>query len=176
MIIPTAGVTNAFNFGAGGKQGGIETPDEWNALLEFVMQPKVEEWIRKGWGAWCDPEGRQRVTHVTWADNIFLFSSDAWHLALMMQDLTDVIYGAGLSWKETSLESMMSSQVLIHDDAFKVVTPDLEILPYTMRESMIVLGSFLDNMGSTIQSVNHRLGQAEKAFWISVKHLCAKGG
>ena len=41
MVIPTAGTTDLFDIVSGGKQGGAETPDEWNAYLEWIMTPLV---------------------------------------------------------------------------------------------------------------------------------------
>ena len=50
------------------KQGGVETPDEWNALLEWVMTPLVKAWTEKGYGAALDIEGKSRITHAHWLE------------------------------------------------------------------------------------------------------------
>ena len=37
ISIPGAGTAEPFNFASGGKQGGVETPGEWNFLIEHLM-------------------------------------------------------------------------------------------------------------------------------------------
>ena len=42
--LPHVGQTARFPFEKGGKQGGVETPDMWRALVDFVMEPLVRAW------------------------------------------------------------------------------------------------------------------------------------
>ena len=45
-----AGECDPFPFTRGGKQGGVATTDEWNALIEHTLEPLVEEWSQTGSG------------------------------------------------------------------------------------------------------------------------------
>ena len=54
-------------FTRGGKQGGVETADEWNALIEFVLGPIVNSWADKHWGV--DLDGHL-INHAIWVDKI----------------------------------------------------------------------------------------------------------
>ena len=31
----------------GGQQGGIETPDQWRILFDFILEPIVQSWARR---------------------------------------------------------------------------------------------------------------------------------
>ncbi len=41
QVLPYAGQTPLFPFGKGGKQGGVETPDEWKVLIDYLLEPVV---------------------------------------------------------------------------------------------------------------------------------------
>lgn len=34
----------------GGKQDGVETPDEWTAIVDYIMEPLVMAWGQRVWG------------------------------------------------------------------------------------------------------------------------------
>eukprot|EP00959_Pyramimonas_sp_CCMP1952_P252449 5274525-Pyramimonas_sp.AAC.1 len=42
MPIPVAGTSKPFLFARGGEQGDVETPDEWNCMTEYLLEPIVE--------------------------------------------------------------------------------------------------------------------------------------
>ena len=42
--IPYPGRSEPFEIEKGGKQGGVETPDEFNALLEYGLEPVMQSW------------------------------------------------------------------------------------------------------------------------------------
>eukprot|EP00973_Karenia_brevis_P026651 3676558-Karenia_brevis.AAC.1 len=73
LSIPGAGDTYPFEFQRGGKQGGVETPDEWNWLIEETLEPVVDKWTRLGWGV-CFETG-ELVHHAVWADNIIILAA-----------------------------------------------------------------------------------------------------
>ena len=56
----------------GGVQGGVMTPDDWNDLIEDCLETLVEEWDQEGVGFRCGHAGR--LSHLVWADNIWLFA------------------------------------------------------------------------------------------------------
>ena len=44
ITLPFVGRSDSFNFNRGGKQGGVETPDEWRILIDYVLEPVVRIW------------------------------------------------------------------------------------------------------------------------------------
>ena len=70
---------------------------------------------------------------------------------------------------------MVSPQLCMQHLDLYVITPDLRFLEYKRKEGIVVLGSYLDHVGSTTASMNYRLGQAEKAFWGQTQRLCTRG-
>ena len=42
-------VTDPVPLGKGGKQGGPDTPADWNYLLDFALKDAVTDWLRAGW-------------------------------------------------------------------------------------------------------------------------------
>ena len=85
LEIPSAGVTKMFPYTRGGKQGAVETPDVWNSLVEFCMEPLIPSWRARGFGFHLEEE---EYTHAVWADNIFLFSSRESDICIMTQELS----------------------------------------------------------------------------------------
>ena len=76
ITLPFVGTTPCFEFSKGGKQGGIETPDEWRAVLDYVFEPVIDFWNASGFGFMLpDSSGAVEVlvNHAIWADNVILF-------------------------------------------------------------------------------------------------------
>ena len=77
LSLPYVGETEPFEFNCGGKQGGVETPDQWRALIDFVMEPLVETWNAFGYGFRLPADTSDEdllVHHASWADNAVLFA------------------------------------------------------------------------------------------------------
>ncbi len=39
-----------FNMETGGKQGGVETPEVFNAMIEWALDPLAQSWAERGMG------------------------------------------------------------------------------------------------------------------------------
>ena len=50
FFISGAGTSERFDFRTGGKQGGVERPDEWNMFIEFILEPLVKSWHDRKFG------------------------------------------------------------------------------------------------------------------------------
>ena len=48
------------------------------------------------------------MTHIVWADNIFLIATSAEQAMDMVKDLTDINWGAGFRWKQSPLGALFS--------------------------------------------------------------------
>ena len=68
MTVYGVGTTNAFPYERGGRQGGKETPQVFNWIMELLMAPAVDHWTRNGYGFSID--GCQPIHHVIWCDNV----------------------------------------------------------------------------------------------------------
>eukprot|EP00973_Karenia_brevis_P072728 10101348-Karenia_brevis.AAC.1 len=79
----------------------------------------------------------------------------------MAQQLTDRFYSLGLQWKPSSLEFLTGGT--LQDSTWKIAvkTPHGEELIFKQVEQLIALGASLDSVGSTSNSVEHRLSHAD---------------
>ena len=109
MQIPGAGCSQPFNFLKGGKQGAVETPDIFNAMVETCLEPLVHSWVSRGFGFQLDSHF---VSHLIWCDNIFLFASQQDQLRQMTAELTDAIVQYGFTWKPSSLMCMAAGSAV----------------------------------------------------------------
>lgn len=50
ITLPGVGDTQKFCYSRGGKQGGLETPDQWNALVDHMLEPVVVSWTMRKFG------------------------------------------------------------------------------------------------------------------------------
>eukprot|EP00959_Pyramimonas_sp_CCMP1952_P105352 2202265-Pyramimonas_sp.AAC.1 len=102
--LPGVGSTTPFDYSKGGKQGGIETPDEWNALADYLMEPLIQARGVKGFGFKLDlGDGDVYVNHV-WCDSVVLFAADQVSLSMMINDITRRFHEHELHWKPGSLD------------------------------------------------------------------------
>ena len=71
-----AGISETFPLERGGKQGGIETPEVFNAMMEYALEPVFRSWLARGFRVAVSEldEGSPALTHLLWADNIILVS------------------------------------------------------------------------------------------------------
>ena len=96
--LPGAGRSEQFLLQRGGKQGGVETPEVFNILTEAALQPVVVSWRKRRLGFKLDDTSEPPLTHLFWADNVFLFAKSVHEFRIMAQELTDAVLRAGLTW------------------------------------------------------------------------------
>ena len=175
ITLPFVGETERFPFHKGGKQGGIETPDEWRALVEYILEPVIQSWSLKGFGfKMFEDESEQAyaVNHAVWADNIILFASGYKEMQHMINDL-DAAFAAYrkrtgeryFEWKTSSLEYMVSGP--LQDDERESIELLQEGVPisYILKETIAVLGDHLNNEGSTSASVDFNCSRADSHYF-----------
>ena len=112
---------------------------------------------------------------MNWADNIFLLAENEFVLSIMVADLTDVIYAHRLRWKLSSLEVMAGGCLRGRKIFMKARTAEGLTIQYKQVDEMIILGNLIDAEGSTESSVDYRLEQAEKSFWLNARTLTGPG-
>ena len=168
ISIPGAGSSDDFPLERGGKQGGVETPDLFNILMEQIVSPLVSSWNGRGFGVFLDA-GTPGITHALWADNIFLLAASVDQFRIMSQELTTAIYEHTLAWKECSLQMLCPGDTEMD---VLVYTKDGASLQFKQVAEMSVLGIMLDRVGSSRLSLDHRLLRGEANFWAQSRKLC----
>jgi hypothetical protein len=163
ISIAGAGSTARFPLERGGKQGGVETPDEFNILVEVILEPLANSWAARGFGFAMD--NSVHINHLVWCDNIYIVSSDEKQFEVMAQELTDAIYEYRLSWKPSSLECLRIGMAGGPGLDVQVKTGEGTHISFKNVEMMVVLGTALDARGSTNSSVNHRLAKGDSNLW-----------
>jgi len=143
------------------RQGGTESPWLWNTAARAAIAPLLDEWEASGCG--IDIPGFGRMTHMIWADNIYLLSSDMAEVAWMAQTLTDQFSNMKLRWKAGSL-AHMGTGASVGSAAFNVIGSDgpHQVLSTTCVD---VLGCELSASGSSAPMVAARLCKGTAAFW-----------
>ena len=175
--LPDAGLSPDFPFLRGGKQGGVETPDQFNVIMDACFRDLVGIWSAFGMGFRLDEyDGAPLLNHVIWADNVYLVASSVAEMNVMVQQSTDALYHLGLQWKLDSLEFMLGSALQGHNAVVQVHLRDGAVLAFKQAVAMTVLGVSLDHAGCTQTSLDHRLLQAEGVYWKNLSTLHGRGG
>ena len=168
MAIPEAGFSGAIDMEQGGLQGGSVTPFCFRTMLEAIMEPLVREWEFLGYGA--RTTFGTRMTHIIWADNMWLLSNNLDEMWFMTQHLAQAIYEACFRWKESSLEIMIVGEGQ-EDNPFGLLSVNMEgqDMVYKHVQEMWVLGSLMDKRGRTSVSVSARIRVASNHYYRNLK-------
>ena len=92
LTLPGCAPSEYFDFLRGGKEGGVDTPDIFAAVMEYILEPCVQEWHKSGAGFKCTANDTLFVNRIVWADNLFLNSHSADEMQQMIHSLTSNIY------------------------------------------------------------------------------------
>ena len=88
----------AFLYARGARQGGVESPDMWNQVLDNALRELAGRWGTEGVGR-CG----QVLDHSCWADDLYAMAVTMNHLTRILEDMTNAIERLGMRWKEKSL-------------------------------------------------------------------------
>jgi hypothetical protein len=178
ITLPGAGDTQSFSYNKGGKQGGIETPDQWNMLVDHLMEDLILSWTMREFGFKLgDSETAAKyINHAVWADNVILFATTQKMMTVMLHELAARFQGFRLFWKPTSLEILPSCS--FKDDmthSFQVIQ-NAKWLKYNVVEETIILGELFDRIGSTMKSVAFRQSVGDNQYFKHRDILQTRGG
>ena len=84
-------MTSKFEFSGGGKQGGVETPDQWRAMFEHLCEPMISHWNELGSGFTLDDGSGQpptAINHAIWVDTSELAAKKYTMVQFMIDQLT----------------------------------------------------------------------------------------
>eukprot|EP00973_Karenia_brevis_P051062 7091386-Karenia_brevis.AAC.1 len=94
------------------RQGGMESPWQWNMIVKLIFARLDPLWKSRGFGLSIMS---QTYTHLAWADNFFILASQRSHVESMVQDLSEVLVEFKLAWKPTSLKLLSSGDGALQD-------------------------------------------------------------
>eukprot|EP00974_Lingulodinium_polyedra_P025111 2428477-Lingulodinium_polyedra.AAC.1 len=94
-------VSEQVDLACGGRQGGRATPFIWNALLDEAMSECLE--IFEAHGFWLGDGVDRVLSHVLWADNIYLVSGTAEGIVEMATALRSALVRWRLDLKQDEL-------------------------------------------------------------------------
>ena len=103
--IPSAGQAGSLNYTSGGCQGGVETPDLFNAVTAHLLSVHVLQWNALGLGF---EAGGVRLTHLIRCDNIWTIAKSWSEFTFMTAGLLLAFTRAGLSGKALASSSPLS--------------------------------------------------------------------
>ena len=103
ITLPGTDPSDSFEMHVGGKQGGVETSELFNAMIEHALEPLVIAWKRDRLGFCFGESDDHPLSHLIWADNITLVAKSMPELQRMAQEITEEIYRIGFKWKHSSL-------------------------------------------------------------------------
>lgn len=180
MEVPSFNLNRCFT------QGSVEGPQMWKLIIYFLLSNLVPLWQESGWGFtlndYVSASGEfcsspRKITHLVWADNIWILADTFPMMEAMVCSLTRYINYYGLVWKEKSLKTM-STRIGGTTD-LQLATLDENLEPTEMMilavNELKVLGTKIDEKGDTASAYLYRLEMAEIAFKANHHIICCKG-
>ena len=161
MYIPGIGATPDFEYWRGGRQGGPETPDLFNFVLDYLFDDVVDCWNLLGVGFEIDQSGL--FNHVFWADNLFLIGTSVEQVEAMILLASNALYENGFEWKlsEGCIICGMGCEE-VREAVVKLPNEATWTIP--VKNKFKCLGATLDRLGDTWTSWNGRTCAAAATF------------
>lgn len=123
----------------GGMQGGILTTYGFNALMRAIFQKLEPIWqmINLGVMLDIDDESAGLLTHLIWADNIFLFAESVRDYQITSDMITAEIHSLRHEWKPISLQFLFAGNLGKETAIITSWTPEGEDMEYTQKNILI---------------------------------------
>ena len=171
------------------RTGGPEGPLCFNIVVLAMWGPVMRSWKQHGMGyevvhahRWCDedqnirheyPHRKHTVSHMLWADNIYVLSRSKEEMIRMMTQLTERLHEYGMTWKPNSLAYMaVGIPHSTHHEAFSIKIklenhPGVTVYVFPRVMEMQILGTLVsDNYRRDFHAdVKHRINIARANFF-----------
>lgn len=159
----------------GGKQGGTETPRIFARVFDAALAPVLDSWAYAGYGFFL-PEMNMTVTHVIWADNLYVVGSSKQMVADMLALASLALAPWNFTWKPSSLACLSNAAAgtLDNRSTLSFRGPEGRDLVCPVVPELIVLGICLDGAGNVECSVRHRLAAASQHWHARRVQLCCR--
>ena len=118
MTLAGIGTSKSFSYRRGGWQGGVNTPDEFNNVIEHIMEPLVASWHERGYDLKL---GHLSITHIVWADNIILIANNLTQLEQMANELSKALEKHGYQLKHDQLDLLTMGEVNSESKELKLI-------------------------------------------------------
>ena len=116
-----------------------------------------------------------RLTHLAWADNIWVFASSKEQLTCMLATLTEVVHSFYFEWKSSSLEFLQTGSDFVPTCEDQIVVASAAGPQTFVRVlSMGVLGTFIREDSESMAQLECALARGTKAFWGYSKYLLCR--
>ena len=103
LVISLVGRTRPVSIGKGVVQGRVDGPFRFKSVMDVILKRTINKWTAANVGIMV---GTVRLTHIVWADNVWLFANSHDMYNKMVGILSCELYRAKLRWKPASLEYM----------------------------------------------------------------------
>ena len=165
LVIPGAGKTKPYNMTKGGVAGRVDTPEWFRIMSEDALLRVREVWERKKWGISMGGDG-ELVTHVCWADNLWLVAETEAMGKQMFLGITAEIRKLGWDWKASSLKIMKvgmgAGEEVGGERKWKVKRKEY-VIPEV--KNMTVLGSWVERDGKSEKTVEKQIRDGGKTYF-----------
>jgi hypothetical protein len=186
-------------FHKGGRQGGSETPDLWNSVVNLGLFNAKQRWKSERLGirlklsessscfdgltltesesfrAASFVEGDEYVVYgVFWADDAIIFGMDEVMCCRAWEILTEELRALGLDWKPGSLELLVAGFTPPADGRAGVWAAAGSQYLVPSVERFVFLGAQLNSQGCPIVMARFRCSQAWIHFWSRQKQFCCR--
>ena len=136
----------------------MEAPLLSSEVLEAELGPLVAEWELNGIGFRLSNAGDEEVvtvSHILWADNVYLFATDDKMADFMLRGVTRVLVDKlSLTWKAKSLEAMHGAHSrCVSREPFRTVAEEGKDALMPLVSAFRVLGETIDEDGQTRTSM-----------------------
>ena len=122
-----------------------------------------------------------RITHVIWADSIFLLSKTREEAQEMINDVTDRMKEMGLEWKirnsdgSSALDCMAGGELVEEEIRLTTRTGEGEEVGFEQKKEIKALEITMGQEGNSYKCLRFRMRQAERAFWKHAKIFKGRG-
>ena len=120
---------------------------------------------------------RTHMSHIVWADNIYLLESKRDRLLKMIRALTDRLEEKQLRWEDGSLKVLDcgAEEFGAHEKAWRFKSAKGTWYEIEIVETMEAPGAMLDRRMSTEAALNHRWRKAKGSFMRDIKYYTTPG-
>ena len=145
--------SDEWNYGQGMAQGRPESAHIWVSVSRSIIEQLAESWVDRDMGVKLS-DGL-RISHLWFADNLWLVASSLIMLCSMLQETTVMLRSLGLNWKRSKKPPHTAVEIISSEELEGTRQPIEVDLPQNEKESleckhvssMKALGYMIDNGG-----------------------------
>ena len=169
--------SKSFAISRGTKQGDPISPTIFNALLEFALKDVIALWRRRGWGIALEPEGKNQLCTLRFADDILLLATSKSQLTTMLKELADAVAKVGLELHAEKTKILANLHARQGSPQKEVRAKSMCIQILSPEESTMYLGRMLnieshDSLHD--KEIDNRIRAAWRKFWASSQELTGR--